>query len=42
MSAARSGMATAKARMQILAATSSDPAVRNGCTMNTPIAIRPP
>jgi hypothetical protein len=35
-------MATAKARMQILAATSSDPAVRNGCTRNTPIAIRPP
>jgi hypothetical protein len=39
--AARSGMATAKATTQILADTSSDVAVRNGCTMYTPITINP-
>ena len=35
-------MATEKATMQILADRSSDAAVRNGCTMNTPIAIKAP
>jgi hypothetical protein len=35
-------MATEKATMQILEDTSSDGAVRKGCTMTTPIAINPP
>jgi hypothetical protein len=38
--AARSGIATAKATTQIVADTSSDAAVRNGCTMYTPITIK--
>jgi hypothetical protein len=40
--AASSGMATAKATTQILAVRSSDGAMRNGCTMYTPIAINAP
>jgi hypothetical protein len=40
--AASSGMATEKATTQILADRSSEAAVRNGCTMATPIAISPP
>jgi hypothetical protein len=40
--AARSGMATEKATTQILADRSSDAAIRNGCTIATPIAINPP
>jgi hypothetical protein len=40
-SAARSGTATEKATTQILAERSSDAAVRNGCTMYTPITINP-
>jgi hypothetical protein len=35
-------MATAKATTQILAVRSSDGAMRNGCTMYTPIAINAP
>ena len=41
-SAARSGIATANATMQTVADVSSDGAVRNGCTMYTPMRIRPP
>jgi hypothetical protein len=35
-------MATEKATTQILADRSSDTAIRNGCTIATPIAINPP
>jgi hypothetical protein len=35
-------MATEKATTQTLADRSSEAAVRNGCTMATPIAISPP
>jgi hypothetical protein len=35
-------MAAEKATTHILADRSSDAAVRNGCTMYTPIAIKPP
>ena len=35
-------MATEKAITQVLAERSSDAAVSNGCTMKTPMAIRPP
>jgi hypothetical protein len=41
-SAARNGIATANARMEIVAEASSDGAVRNGSTMYTPMRIRPP
>jgi hypothetical protein len=34
-------MVTEKATTQILADRSSDAAVRNGCTMTTPMAINP-
>jgi hypothetical protein len=39
--AARSGMATENATTQILADRSSEGAVRNGCTMTTPMPTRP-
>jgi hypothetical protein len=35
-------MVTEKATTLILAGRSSDAPVRNGCTMYTPISIRPP
>jgi hypothetical protein len=39
--AARSGMATEKATTQTMADRSSEAAVRNGCTMYTPMRINP-